>query len=61
MTAMSPIMRGDVCCGFLLRRGRGGVEGYDANAAPIGIFETEERAARGVLAASEAEEKVNET
>jgi hypothetical protein len=55
MTALSPIMRGDDCCGFILRRGPGGVEAYDRDARPLGIFETEEAAAKAVLSAAEAE------
>jgi hypothetical protein len=41
MTTMSPIMRGDVCCGFILRRGRGRIEGYDAYCNPVAALDRE--------------------
>jgi hypothetical protein len=46
MTTMSPIMRGDVCCGFILRRGRGRIEGYDAYCNPVGFSKTTRRRQR---------------
>jgi hypothetical protein len=56
MTAMSPVMGADNrCVGFLLRRGRGGVEAYGREAESIGIFPDEEAAAKVVLEAAEAE------
>jgi hypothetical protein len=55
MTAMSPVMSGNDCLGFILRRGRSGVEAYDRDAHALGIFETEERAAQAVVAAADAE------
>jgi hypothetical protein len=58
MTAISPVMSGSTCVGFILRRGRGGFESYDINAAPLGIFENEEKAAAAVLAASEQHTRI---
>jgi hypothetical protein len=56
VTALSPIMSGDDCCGFILRRGPGGVEAYDRDAHPIGIFQSEEKAAVTVIEAAKAEQ-----
>jgi hypothetical protein len=50
MTAMSPVMSGNVCVGFLLRRFNA-VEAYDRDAHALGIFESEEKAAAAVIAA----------
>jgi hypothetical protein len=57
MTALSPIMAGDGCVGFILRRGpAGGVEAADREGRPIGIFPSEEKAAEAVLSAAEAKQ-----
>ena len=54
-TTMAPVMRGNDCCGFILRRGLSGVEAYDRDAHALGIFESEEKAAKAVFDAAEAE------
>jgi 16S rRNA G966 N2-methylase RsmD len=55
MTAMSPIMAGDGCVGFILGRGISGVEAFDREAYSLGLFESEQAAAQAVLQAAEAE------
>jgi hypothetical protein len=57
MTAMYPIVGADNrCVGFLFRRRpRGGIEAYGRDARPLGVFTTEEAAAKAVLEAAEAE------
>jgi hypothetical protein len=45
---MAPVMRGDVCCGFLLRRFNT-IEAFDAEAVSIGIFQSEAEAAQAVI------------
>jgi hypothetical protein len=51
---MSPVMSGNVCVGFLLRRFNA-VEAYDRDAHALGIFESEEKAAAAVIAAADGE------
>jgi hypothetical protein len=52
---MIPVMRSDDdCCGFILCRNGGAIAGYDRDARPLGVFTTEEAAARAVLAAAES-------
>ena len=46
MTAMVPVMNGNACVGFLLRRGPSGVEAYGREAQSIGTFASEEEAAK---------------
>jgi hypothetical protein len=53
MTTMAPVMRGNDCVGFLLKRGPGGVEAYDREAQSIGTFASEAFAARAVLDAAQ--------
>jgi hypothetical protein len=48
MTAMYPIVGAD-------NRPRGGIEAYGRDARPLGVFTTEEAAAKAVLEAAEAE------
>jgi len=44
---------GSRCVGFLIQRGKLGVEAFDGDERSLGIFETAERAAAAVRAAAE--------
>jgi hypothetical protein len=49
--AMSSVYDGRVCIGFLPRRGKAGVEAFDANCTSLGHFATEPAAGDAVTAA----------
>jgi hypothetical protein len=55
MGAMSPIMAGDGCVGFILGRGISGVEAFDREVRALGVFASEAEAAKAVLDAAERE------
>jgi hypothetical protein len=50
-SAMSSVYDGRVCIGFILKRGKAGVEALDANCTSLGLFATEPAAADAVTAA----------
>jgi hypothetical protein len=45
---MVPVIAGTTCVGFLLNRGRGGVEAFDRNEQSLGIFATAIEAAAAI-------------
>jgi hypothetical protein len=45
---MLPVFDERHCIGHLLRRGSGKVEAFDASDQPLGLFETEDKAAAAV-------------
>jgi hypothetical protein len=49
MTAMSPIMAGDGCVGFILARGPTGFEAFDGDDKSLGLFPTQRQAANALL------------
>jgi hypothetical protein len=48
---MLSIYDGQRCIGFILKRGKAGVEAFDANCTSLGVFATEPAAADAVTAA----------
>jgi len=48
-TPLIPIMRGNCCLGFLLRRGPKGIEAYAGDERSLGIFTNEDDAVAAVL------------
>lgn len=55
LAPMLSMYSGQVCIGFLLKRGRQGVEAYDANCASLGIFPDQNQAANAVSNAASPE------
>ena len=47
-TLMSSIYDGRKCIGFILRRGKAGVEAFDLNESSLGVFSSEPEAADAV-------------
>jgi hypothetical protein len=45
----------DQCVGFVIWRGVSGIEGFSRDEVSLGIFDTEAKAVRAVLAAAENE------
>lgn len=52
---LTSIYDGQRCIGFLLRRGKSGVEAYDADCISLGLFPTEGEAANAVSGAAPIE------
>jgi hypothetical protein len=48
---MATVYFDEVCCGFILRRGKSGVEAFDAELQSLGLHPTEDEAVRIVWAA----------
>jgi hypothetical protein len=51
-TPMSSIYDGRKCIGFILRRGKAGVEAFNLNQCSLGIFESDRAAADAVTHAA---------
>jgi hypothetical protein len=53
-TPLLAVYNGRTCCGFLLRRGRDGVEAFDSDERSLGLFPTEQEAAAALEAEAAA-------
>jgi hypothetical protein len=49
-TPLLAVYNGRTCCGFLLKRGRDGVEAFDSDERSLGIFPDEHQAAAALEA-----------